>query len=172
LQGVTPARNVLLSDIFLIRVRIILLKERSLTEYFFLVSIIGIAVIRLRFFTNNRHYRLLVISCDHICKSLSLTAVLPAQRLIDQQSFLLTQLFTLSRVSLDTFFQLADLLVELRDLLCMSAISSPPFISDFGKIPDDNIIAQGTALCLLAVRMNFGVSDEFCVRQIVMGNLF
>ena len=36
--------------------------------------------------------------------------------------------------------------------------------------PDDNIIARNTVLCLLAVRMNFGVSDKFCVRQIVMGN--
>ena len=35
-----------------------------------------------------------------------------------------------------------------------------------------NIIANFGAVCLLAVRMNFGVSDEFCVRQIVMGNLF
>ena len=36
---------------------------------------------------------------------------------------------------------------------------------------DDNIIARNALLCLLAVRMNFGVSIEFCVRQIVMGNL-
>jgi hypothetical protein len=54
----------------------------------------------------------------------------------------------------------------------MSAILSPPFVSDFGIIPDDNIIARNASLCLLAVRMNFGVSDEFCVRQIVMGILF
>ena len=34
-----------------------------------------------------------------------------------------------------------------------------------------NIIARNTALCLLAVRMNFGVPIEFCVRQIVMGKM-
>lgn len=39
-------------------------------------------------------------------------------------------------------------------------------------ITDDNIIARNALLCLLAVRMNFGVPDDFYVRQIVMGNLF
>ena len=163
---------VLLSDILLIRVRIILLKERSLSEHFFLVSNIGIAVIRHRFIISTRRSRLLVFSCDHVGKSLTLTAILLAQQLIDQQSLLLTQLFTLSRVALDTLFQLADLLIELRDFLCDVNYIITTVRSDFGRIPDDNIIAQGTVLCLLAVRMNFGVSDEFCVRQIVMGILF
>ena len=109
---------VLLSDIYLIRVRIFLLKERSLTEHFFLVSFIVRADIRHRFIISTGRSRLLVFSCDHIRKSLSLTAILLAQRLIDQQSLLLTELFTLSRVGLDTLFQLTDLLIELRNLLC------------------------------------------------------
>ena len=62
--------------------------------------------------------------------------------------------------------------IAVYHLLSLVTLSSPPFVSDFGKIPDDNIIARNALLCLLAVRMNFGVPDDFYVRQIVMGNLF
>lgn len=163
---------VLLSVYILNRIGIFLLKERSLSEHFFLISNIIIAVIRHGFIISTGRSRLLVFSCDHVSESLSLTAILSAQRLIDQQSLLLTQLFTFSRISLDTLFQLADLLIELHDLLCDVSHIITTVHFDFGIIPDDNIIARNTLLCLLAVRMNFGVSIEFCVRQIVMGNLF
>ena len=53
----------------------------------------------------------------------------------------------------------------------MSAISSPPFVSNFRRIPDDNIIARNASFYLLAVRMNFGVPIEFYVRQFVMGKM-
>ena len=114
----------MLSVIILIRARIFLLKERSLTEHFFLVSNIGITVIRHRFIISIERYRLLVFFCDHIRKSLSLTAILPAQRLIDQQSFLLTQLFAFCCVGLDTLFQLADLLVVLSITVVKSETSN------------------------------------------------
>ena len=68
-------------------------------------------------------------------------------------------------------FSLSIFSSSLEIFFAISAISSPPFISDFGIIPDDIIIARNASLCLLAVRMNFGVPDEFYVRQIVMGNL-
>jgi len=58
-----------------------------------------------------------------------------------------------------------------RDLLCNVSHIITTVHFDFGRIPDDNIIARNASFCLLAVRMNFGVPIEFCVRQIVMGKM-